>query len=135
MVADNIFYNEKKWFRKFSLLLTIPCAIAPMLVATLGWLQPLGDPLFFYGEKIIFTLLYIFYLSGLFYSMYAHKHFLPLLIFLLHLAALFFFWYLEGKDWVSYPVIISLLATSMINQFFRIGTIACNSETCGPESL
>jgi hypothetical protein len=135
MIADNIFYGEKKWFRKFCLLLTIPCAIAPMLVATFGWLQPAGNPLLFMGEKIIFGLIYVLYMTGLVYSFIAHKHLFPLFIFLLHVAALITFWNMEGNDWISYPVILSLVAASIINQYFRVGAIDCTSDTCTPDSL
>lgn len=129
MITDSIFDQSKPGLRKISLLLTIPCAIMPMLLAAMGMMTSGDTPLFFQQEKIIFSLLYVGYASGLWFSWRVHHKALPIAIYLTHIGLLVLTYYNQQLySWATYGVVITLILTSIVNQYYRLGTIACTDE-------
>ncbi len=135
--ADSIFYSERKTVRKIALLLTIPCAIFPILMAAGSIMSiPGGSPIFFKHEPAFFGVLYFFYAYGLYLSWQKHRKLLPAAFFLLHLAAIFGFVVFAQAEWLGYTCFLSIMSTSVSNQYFRTGSFECkecstNSENKG----
>ncbi|HVM88817.1 MAG TPA: MerC domain-containing protein [Puia sp.] len=125
MVVDSLFYLEKNWFRKISLLITIPCAILPMLMAVSGLMTAFSSPLFFKHDYLLFAAVYLVYASGLYFSWQAHKKIYPILIFLAHLAGVFIAIKEPNSAWLPYFAIITLILTSVVNQYYRVGSFEC----------
>lgn len=133
MITDSLFHTEKKPLKKMALLFTIPCAILPILIATSGLMSVPFSPLFFKYDFIIFTGLYCVYSYGLLLSWYLHRRPLPFLIFTLHLIALISYIFFSQAGWLGYAALISIMATSISNQYFRAGSFDCKEcNTCNP---
>ena len=126
MVTDHLFYSEKKPFRKIALLFTIPCAIVPIMMATAGIMSIPFSPLFFKYDFILWGMVYFIYTYGLFISWLIHRNWLPFLVFVVHLTFLFFFVFWVQEDWLAYAAIVSIIATSLSNQYFRLGSFECH---------
>lgn len=62
---------------------------------------------------------------------YERFHFFdhPLGIFSIHLVLVYSFVFLQQEEWLGYAVITSIMASSLSNQYLRIGSFACN-EGC-----
>lgn len=129
MISDNLFLQSKPGLRKIALLLTIPCAILPMLMAAMGMMTHDESPLFFQHETYLFLLIYIGYAYGLGISWQAHRNLIPLSIFIAHIGMHGLFYYnQQDYSWITYMILITLILTSVLNQYYRIGTIACSEE-------
>jgi hypothetical protein len=135
MTTDQIFHEERNALRKVGLLLTIPCAILPMLAASMGLMQPGNEPLFFAGDKLLFGIIYLFYAAGLWFSWKKHRNAFAAILFILHLSFQFLLLKQPLSEWIPYVVISSIILTSVVNQYYRVGTIACKNETCTYEQL
>lgn len=130
MILDTLFYTEKKLARKIAMLVTIPCAILPILVATAGIMSIPFSPLFFHHDYLLFGGIYAVYFFGLFLSWQTHKKWISFALFLVHLSSVFVFIFDDQAEWLAYVSITSIMATSISNQYFRIGSVACDKE-CG----
>jgi hypothetical protein len=76
----------------------------------------------------LFLAIYIIYFFGLIVSWQRHRKAYPLLLFAFHLLFLGYHIFIKPTEWVGYVVVISVMATSILNQYFRIGSIEC--EIC-----
>jgi hypothetical protein len=128
MILDALFYSEKKPIRKIALLFTIPCAILPIMLATAGLLSTPLNPLFFEHDYLIFGAIYLVYFYGLFLSWQTHRKWIPFALFLVHLLFVFAFIFGEQTNWLVYLSIITIITTSLTNQYFRLGSTACGSD-------
>ncbi len=126
MATDSLFYTQKAPIKKIALLFTIPCAILPILMATAGFLSIPFTPLFFKYDFVLFGGIYGLYGYGLFVSWQAHKSLIPFLIFILHLAITFIYAFYAPAQWLGYVSVISVIAASASNQYFRMGSFECN---------
>lgn len=126
MASDSLFYTERDLLKKTALLFTIPCAILPILMATAGFLSIPFTPLFFKYDFILFGCIYALYGYGLFVSWQAHKNLVPFLIFLLHLVATFIYAFYVPAQWLGYVAVMTVIAASASNQYFRMGSLECN---------
>jgi hypothetical protein len=126
MSVDSLFHTERDFFKKTSLLFTIPCAILPILMATAGFLSIPFTPLFFKYDFILFSCIYTIYGYGLFVSWQAHRSLVPLVLFILHLIVTFMYAFYTPAQWLGYLAVISIIATSASNQYFRMGSFECN---------
>jgi hypothetical protein len=128
MLLDQIYHGERNWFRKTTLLLTIPCAIFPILLAVFGMMQPEGSPLFFAHDKILFAGIYLLYGAGLLFSFLRHRRLVPFFIFALHIGSLAALHAFPVQDWIAYIVLLSIIFTSLANQYYRVGVVYCGEE-------
>jgi hypothetical protein len=126
MAFDSLFYTERDLLKKAALLFTIPCAILPVLMATAGFLSIPFAPLFFKYDFILFGCIYALYGYGLFASWQTHKSPVPFLVIILHLAVTFIYAFYTPAQWLGYLSVISIIATSASNQYFRMGSFECN---------
>jgi len=125
MVLDTLFHSERNKLKKIALLLTIPCAIFPILAAVSGMMTAFSSPLIFKYDYWLFGLIYCFYTAGLFFSWRAHKKIYPFLIFLVHLSSVFYYSWKNDPDWMPYVAIVTIILTSLINQYYRVGSFEC----------
>jgi hypothetical protein len=128
MITDNVFHTERRVFRKVALLLTIPCAILPMMMASAGLMSIPFEPMFFRYDWLLWLSVYGIYASGLYFSWQHHKKFIPGILFLLHVACLCFYLCAGQMDLFGYTTILSIIITSVFNQYFRVGSLEC--EVC-----
>jgi hypothetical protein len=126
MITDSLFFSEKKPLKKIALLFTIPCAILPAILATAGLMSIPFKPLFFKYDFFVFGASHIVYAYGLFLSWQLHRTCLPFGLFALHLVSLFLYVFLAQVEWVGYVSILSIMGTSLINQYFRVGSLECS---------
>jgi hypothetical protein len=126
MASDSLFYIERNLLKKTALLFTIPCAILPVLMATSSFLSIPFTPLFFKYDYILFSCIYLLYGYGLFVSWQAHKSLVPFVIFILHLVITFVYAFYSPIQWLGYLAVITIIATSAANQYFRMGSFECN---------
>lgn len=126
MASDSLFYSERGLLRKTALLFTIPCAILPILMATAGFLSMPFTPLFFKYDFILFSCVYALYGYGLFVSWQTHKSLVPFFIFMPHLVVTFIYAFYVPAQWLGYVAVITIIATSASNQYFRMGYFECN---------
>jgi hypothetical protein len=129
MATDSHFYSEKEPFKKIALLFTIPCAILPVIMATAGLMSIPFAPLLFKYDFIVFGVLYLVYTYGLFLSWQMHRTWLPFSVFALHLATLVIYIFFVQVEWLGYVSVVSIMGTSICNQYFRVGSFECNE--CG----
>jgi hypothetical protein len=130
MILDTLFYSEKKPFKKIALLFTIPCAILPVMLATAGLLSTPFAPLFFEHDYLLFGAIYTLYFYGLFLSWQMHKKWVPFILLLVHLLFVLAFIFGEQTNWLVYLSIVTIMTTSLSNQYFRMGSTACSND-CG----
>lgn len=128
MVTDTLFHSEKKGLRKIALLFTIPCAILPVLFAASVFMSIPDGGLLFAGDFILFTPVYVMYVYGLLLSRQTHLKSAPLLVFMLHATSLVLYILWKQASWLSYTSILSIIATSAINQYYRFGVFSCTDE-------
>ena len=128
MIQDSVFFLERKVIRKAALLLTIPCAILPIMLATAGLMSKPVSPLLFHRDYILFGLIYGIYFYGLYLSWQTHRKLLPLGLFAMNILSLFAFAFANQAEWLGYLSVMSIMATSVSNQYFRVGSIACNED-------
>lgn len=128
MVTDTLFHTEKQSFRKIALLFTIPCAILPVLFTASVFMSiPFGGILF-NGDFILFTPVYIVYGYGLIISRQMHRKTIPFLVFMLHAVSLMLYIFWRQASWLSYSIILTIIATSAVNQYYRFGVFSCTEE-------
>jgi hypothetical protein len=125
MASDSLFYTERDLFKKTALLFTIPCAILPILMATAGFLSIPFAPLFFKYDFILFGSIDALYGYGLLVSWQAHRSLVPALLFILHLTVTSIYAFYTPAQWLGYVSVISVIATSASNQYFRMGSLEC----------
>ncbi len=130
MMQDSAFHSEKNLIRKVALLFTIPCAILSIMLATTGLMSVSFTPLFFQYDYVLFGVIYVTYFFGLYLSWQIHGKLLPFGLFVIHLLSVFTFVFVSQAEWLGYLSVISLMATSISNQYFRVGSFICN-EDCG----
>lgn len=128
MSHDSTFYDERNLFRKAALFLTTPCAIQPILLSVMGMMSLSINPLLFQYDYLIFALIYSAYFYGLYLSWQVHSKIIPFGLFGIHLISVSLFNIIDQPEWLGYVSIISIMATSISNQYFRLGTIACNED-------
>ncbi len=129
MIVDTVFYNEKSIFRKTALLVTIPCAILPVLMASSLLMSPWHKPVLFKGDFLLAIPVYVVYLIGLYLSYKKHNKWNPTMLFVLHLVALVAVQQRAYPALMPYVAIFSLILTSVMNQYYRTGSPACD-ESC-----
>jgi hypothetical protein len=130
---DHSFHRETRPLRKVAYLLTIPCAIVPILIAAAVLMYAFREPVFFRFDFIPFSILYFVYGYGLFLSLSKHKNPIPILLFILHLLSLAWFAFVVPLEWLGYLVVVFIMITSIVNQYFRNGSFECadcNHSTC-----
>jgi hypothetical protein len=54
-----------------------------------------------------------------------------MLLFLVHLVSLAWFALVQPMEWLGYAVVVSVMITSIVNQYFRYGSFACADCTGG----
>ncbi len=107
------------------MLITIPCAILPIMMATGGMLSIPFSPLLFRYDFLLFSVVYVTYSAGLYFSWQQHHRLIPFLVFIVHACALAGFVFIAHPEWLSYLSILSIMATSLSNQYYRTGSTAC----------
>lgn len=131
-LTDKAFHTESNPFRKIALLLTIPCAILPIIMATGGMMTAFKEPTFFKNDFILFGLVYLIYVYGIVLSWKIHRKIVPFVILLIHLASLFYYSVISPIEFLGYVAVVSIMATSIVNQYYRTGSFECNE--CGTAS-
>lgn len=128
MIVDALFLNEKSAFRKIALLITIPCAILPIIMAASLLMTNNDAPQLFSGDKWLALPVYLFYVAGLYFSYRLHRKLWPFTLFIIHI--LFLLAVQEGlwKTGMPYLAIFSILITSVVNQYLRTGSPACDDN-------
>lgn len=123
MLTDELFVSEKKPLKKLALGLTIPCAILPILMSVYGIINlPIAPLLFKYDFLIIII---SFYTWGLILSFAKHKKILPFLFFTCSMISVInFLFSLNAEIWVPLSI-VTIIASSVSNQYFRIDTEDC----------
>lgn len=114
--------------RKAALLITIPCAIFPILMAAYGMIQPEGEELLFRYDRLFFGIIYLLYGYGLYLSWQVHRKLTPALVFIVHLVAVVLLAIYPRQDWLAYVVLVGLIATSLVNQYYRLGIWGCDDS-------
>jgi hypothetical protein len=128
--ADDIsFHAERHPLKKTAVLLTIPCAIAPMLIAASGLMVAWTSPLLFDGDFVLFGIIYAMYIYGLILSYRVHRNPAPYLVASLHIGSLAAYLFAGQPEWSGYATVCSLMVTSIVNQYYRNGSTEC--ATCG----
>ncbi len=125
MVSDDLFQLERSPLRKLALGLTIPCAILPILMSVYGLINLPFAPLLFRYDYFLFGGVICFYISGLIISYRLHKNLLPLLFFIVSIGSVCFFLLIKQIDLLVLVAIISILLSSLTNQYFRTGSSDC----------
>jgi prepilin signal peptidase PulO-like enzyme (type II secretory pathway) len=131
-LADNAFHTESNPIRKIALLLTIPCAILPVIMATGGMMTAFNEPTLFKNDFILFGIVYLVYVYGIGLSWKIHRKIVPSAILLLHFASLFYYSVINPLEYLGYAAVVSIMATSIVNQYYRVGSFECNE--CGTGS-
>ena len=135
MLIDNLFHSERHAVRRIALLATVPCAILPVMMACAGWMSLPFEPMLFRGDWLLWMLIYGFYLAGLYLSWRHHRKWIPFLVFLLHGIGLGIYLFDGQPEWAGYAAILGVMATSLVNQYFRVGSVTCvdcltDGESC-----
>jgi MerC mercury resistance protein len=125
MIYDPIFHDEHARIKKIALLFTIPCAILPIMMATAGIMSLPFDPMLFQFDFLLYGLVYALYIYGLLLSWKSHRKFQPAMIFIIHLVSLTYYLINDQEEWSGYCSAFSIIATSVVNQYFRIGNGEC----------
>lgn len=126
MIIDSLFHRENKPLRKLAFLVTIPCAILPILIATAGFMSIPFEPLFFKNDIYLFSFIYLVYTYGLFLSWQYHRKWTPAILFAIHLISQFAFVKWGQFEWLGYLPIMTIIGTSLLNQYYRVGSLECN---------
>jgi hypothetical protein len=130
---DHSFHQESRPLQKLAYLLTIPCAIVPIMISAAVLMYAFREPVFFRCDFLPFSILYLLYGYGLWLSWNRHRNVVPLLLFIMHLVSLIWFAVIEPLEWLGYIVVVSVMVTSIVNQYFRYGSFECADcigETC-----
>lgn len=127
---DQLFFTERKPIRKIALLSTIPCSVGVMMFAVSLILNNKFTPVFFEGDTILALPFYGLYLYGLWLSYRQHRHIWPVLLFFIHIVSLFLYYLNSHNDWIVYSVILTILFTSVLNQYLRTGSPSCSQDVC-----
>lgn len=127
---DSLFFSENSAFRKIALLSTIPCSIGLMMFASSLIMNSSYRPMFFEYDSLLALPFYLFYTYGLYVSFKLHRKIWPMLLFGLHVLGLIIHQLLIKQDWLVYGVIVSILLTSVWNQYLRTGSAKCNGIEC-----
>ena len=129
-MADTLFHSERNLVHKWALLSTIPCAIVIMMFASSIIMSSVLKPVLFTNDYMIAVPLYVLYGYGLLRSYKHHRKILPIIVFVLHLIMILLqLMYLKSGP-VVYFAIITILITSVLNQYFRTGTTTCDGASC-----
>jgi hypothetical protein len=131
MITDDLFFSEKKPLRKAALAITIPCGILPILMSVYGLINLPFAPLLFRYDYILYLFIICLYVYGLFISYQNHKKILPFLMFILSMGSICYFIFFSNLDFLVPVAIISILLTSLTNQYFRTeptDCMACSSS-------
>jgi hypothetical protein len=132
--TDTQFHEARKIGEKVPLLLTIPCAILPILMACATFLSLPFEPMLFKGDHWAAGLLYVLYLVGLGLSFKRHRQWLPLLLFTAHILILWAYVNFTQDLLIGYLSVLSLIGTSVLNQYYRLGVWGCQDfEHCSNE--
>ncbi|MCU0382017.1 MAG: hypothetical protein MUE58_12585 [Chitinophagaceae bacterium] len=132
MVTDSLFHTEQRRFRKISLLFTVPCAILPVIMASAGLMSIPFEPMFFRYDWLLWLAVYGVYMAGMDFSWLHHRKLVPALLFVAHLVSLGLYLFAGQIDVFGYTTILSIIITSVSNQFFRVGSFEC--EVCSIDS-
>jgi len=109
----------------FALVLTVPCAIIPIMLATSGISTiPYGN-MFFPRDWILFVSIYLVYAYGLYLSYQIHGNLLPFFAFFINVATVLFFVFLDQLNAFLIVAIISIMVTSICNQYYRNEFTSC----------
>lgn len=127
--TDQSFHAESHPLKKAALLLTIPCAIVPIMIASAGMMVAWSSPLLFSGDFFLYGIAYMLYLYGLLLSYRVHRNLVPFALISLHLACLAIYILAGQPEWSGYATVFSLMLTSIVNQYFRNGSLDC--AECG----
>jgi hypothetical protein len=130
--SDVQFHAERQPLKKAALLLTIPCAIVPIMIAAAGMMVAWSSPLLFRGDFILYGIAYLLYLYGLLLSYHVHRSLVPFAAVALHLASLATYLLADQPEWSGYTTVFSIMLTSIVNQFYRNGSPDC--ATCSEGS-
>lgn len=125
MIFDSVFHNEHAWTRKIALLFTIPCAILPIMMSTAGFMSLPFGPMLFQFDFLLYGLVYLIYGYGLVLSWKTHGKLQPALLFMMHLVFLAYYIIIGQGEWSGYISVFSIIATSVVNQYLRIGNSEC----------
>lgn len=131
MITDSLFHTERNPLRKIAMLLTIPCAILLIMVASAGVMSIPFKPLFFENDFVLFGIVYLLYGYGLFLSFKVHRNLMPFLFFISHIAVILIYIFQRQAAWIGYVSIISIMLTSVSNQYYRTGSIECKDCAAG----
>lgn len=126
MITDFTFYLEIKLVKKVALLVVIPCAILPIMMAAAGIMSIPFTPFLFKYDFVLFSMLYLIYGYGLYLSWEIHRKVLPFFIFLSHLFVLVAYTFGVQAGWMGYVSVFSIIVTSVSNQYYRVGHGECN---------
>ena len=126
---DLSFHAERNPVKKAALLLTIPCAIVGIMIAAAGMMVAWSSPLLFQGDFILFGIVYLFYAYGLVLSWRMHRSLAPSALAGLHFACLATYILAGQPEWSGYATVVSIMLTSIVNQYFRNGSLDCSE--CG----
>lgn len=126
MIKYSLADADKTVFGKVALLITVPCAIFPILFSTAGLMTIPFEPLIFENDFIIFLAIYLLYVYGLLLSWFRHKEWLPFFVFVAHTILMMLYIFSLQQTWLAYLSIFSIMGTSVANQYFRNGMLECN---------
>lgn len=129
MVSDTLFFGEKAFWKKAALLITIPCAILPIMMAASLIMNGIFRPVLFSGDFLLAIPVYGLYSAGLFFSFQAHRNWVPAVLFLLHLLFVLLMVFGLRNEALPFLAIFSVMGTSIVNQYFRTGSPECD-ESC-----
>ncbi len=117
----SLFYSTAK-------LLTVPCAILPMLLAVSSFMSMNEGGMLFKNDYFFFGLFYIIYSVGLWQGYQQHKQVITWFVFFIHLLALITF-VLAESDVFGYIAVFALILTSATQQYHRMRFEECS--ICG----
>ncbi|MCU0337647.1 MAG: hypothetical protein MUF12_07270 [Sediminibacterium sp.] len=116
-----LFYSTAK-------LLTVPCAILPMLLAVSSLMSIREGGMLFKNDYFFFGLFYVIYIVGLWQGYLQHKQVVTWIVFFTHVLALSTFVVVE-RDLFGYVAVITLILTSATQQYHRMKYEECS--ICG----
>lgn len=129
-MKDSLFLTERNLLHKWALLTTIPCAVGIMMFASSIVMKSHWQPTLFSHDYLLALPLYGLYTMGLWLSYKHHRNIFPFLLFGAHVATIVIQLTVWKTGSIIYFSILTILLTSVVNQYHRTGSTSCEGGSC-----
>lgn len=118
--------GEQSRWKRLALLSILPCYVLVALIAASS-IMHLAKPVLFKGDFILFGLILFVYALGIFLSYKQHLQIWPMLLMIATFSGMGIVMMAPvAEEWMLLPLLL-LIVTSVVNQYYRTGSIACNA--------